>query len=203
MKTATKAIAKNGIDFEGFCFLVKEDQKADLIEGVIHMASPENTDANSLFMWYGGLLDLYVEELELGRVFGLKVALRLDNHNGPEPDILFIANHRLRLIQWGHVEGPADMAVEIVTPESIERDYTKKRKQYEKARVKEYWIIDELEEKVTVYYLDRSNKYRELKPKDGKYFSKVVNGFWIRSAWLWQNPRPKRLKILSEILGEA
>lgn len=200
MKTATQ---KGQVGFEDFCFLVKEDQKADLIDGVIFMASPENTAANSLFMWYGGLLDLYVEELELGRVFGLKVALRLDDKNGPEPDLLYIANNRLRLIQWGHIDGPADLAVEIVTPESIDRDYTTKRQQYEKARIKEYWIIDELEEKVTVFHLDRHNKYRELKPRDGKFYSKVVSGFWIRAEWLWQNPRPKKLKALKEILGEV
>src|SRR5262245_3081010 len=128
MKTATR---KGRVTFEDFCFLVKEDQKADLIDGVIYMPSPENTDANSLFMWYGGLLDLYAEELELGRVFGLKVALRLDDSNGPEPDLVFVANNRLRLVQWGHIDRSADMAVEIVTPESIDRDYTKKRKQYE------------------------------------------------------------------------
>lgn len=199
MKTATR---KGRATFEDFCFLVKEDQKADLIDGVIYMASPENTEANSLFMWYGGLLDLYVEELDLGKVFGLKVALRLDDRNGPEPDILFVANNRLRLVQWGHVDGPADMAVEIVTPESIDRDYTKKLKQYEKARIREYWIIDEQEEKVTVFHLDRHNKYRDVKPRDGKLHSKVVRGFWIRPEWLWQNPRPKKLRALREILGE-
>lgn len=199
MKTAVR---KGRVTFDDFRFLVKEDQKADLIDGVIYMASPENTDANSLFMWYGGLLDLYVEELELGKVFGLRVALRLDDTNGPEPDILFVANNRLHLVQWGHVDGPADMAVEIVSPESVDRDYTKKRAQYERARVKEYWIIDEQEEKVTVFHLDRANKYREVKPRDGKYHSKVVRGFWIRPEWLWQNPRPKKMKVLREILGQ-
>lgn len=199
MKMTTR---KRRVTFEDFSFLVKEDQKADLIDGIIYMASPENTDANGLFMWYGGLLDLYVEELELGRVFGLKVALRLDDRNGPEPDILFVANIRLHLVQWGHIDGPADMAVEIVTPESIDRDYTKKRQQYERARIKEYWIIDEQEEKVTVFHLDRHNKYREVKPRDGKLCSKVVRGFWIRPEWLWQTPRPKKLRVLREILGE-
>ncbi len=198
MRTATR---KGRVTFEDFCFLVKEDQKADLIDGVIYMASPENTDANSLFMWFGGLMDLYAEERELGKVFGQKVTLRLDDRNGPEPDILFVANNRLHLIRWGHIDGPADLAVEIVTPESIDRDYVKKREQYERAGIQEYWIIDEQEEKVTVFRLDRNGKYREVKPRDGKYHSKVLVGFWIRPEWLWQRPLPKKLKVLHEVLA--
>lgn len=37
--------------FEDFCALIPTGQKADLIDGVIYMASPDNTDA--LFMWLG------------------------------------------------------------------------------------------------------------------------------------------------------
>jgi hypothetical protein len=36
------------LTFDDFCLLVKDGQQADLINGVIYMASPENTDANDL-----------------------------------------------------------------------------------------------------------------------------------------------------------
>ena len=37
--------------YDDFCSLVHDGQKADLIDGVIYMASPENTDAHELFGW--------------------------------------------------------------------------------------------------------------------------------------------------------
>src|SRR6516225_10140221 len=37
--------------FEEFCSVVPDGQKADLIDGVIYMASPDNTDAADLFGW--------------------------------------------------------------------------------------------------------------------------------------------------------
>ena len=37
--------------FEDFCLLVKDGQKGDLIDGVIYVASPDSTDANSLNGW--------------------------------------------------------------------------------------------------------------------------------------------------------
>ena len=38
-----------GFTYRRLLRLVHEDEKADLIDGVIYMASPENTDANDLF----------------------------------------------------------------------------------------------------------------------------------------------------------
>jgi Uma2 family endonuclease len=141
--------------FDDFCALVREDQKADLIDGVIYMASPENTDANELFMWLGGVMDLYAEEKDLGKVYGSRVACRLDEKNGPEPDLVFVRKKRLHKVHRGFIEGPPDLAVEIVSPDSVERDYKKKRTLYEQARIPEYWIIDEIEETVTLLRLTR------------------------------------------------
>ena len=40
------------IDFETFCEIVRDGEKADLIDGVIYMASPDNTDANEIASWH-------------------------------------------------------------------------------------------------------------------------------------------------------
>src|SRR5262249_55927142 len=117
MRAAKKTMATT---FNEFCFRVGDGQKADLIDGVIYMASPENTDPNLLFFWLGGLLSLFVETLDLGEVFGSRVALRLDRKNGPEPDILFVRKARLHLVRRGHIAGPADLAMEIVSPDSVQ-----------------------------------------------------------------------------------
>jgi len=188
--------------FDEFCFLVGDGQKADLINGVIYMASPENTDANLLFMWLGGLLSLYVENFDLGEVLGSRVALRLDDRNGPEPDILFVRKARLHLVRRGHIAGPADLAVEIVSPDSVQRDYLTKRQQYEQAGIEEYWIIDEMMKKVVLLRLGPNGKYREVRPSKGALHSRVLPGFWLRPEWLWQQPRPKKLQILNKILAK-
>jgi Uma2 family endonuclease len=191
------------VTFEDFCERVREDQKADLLDGVIYMASPENTDANKLFMWLGGLMDLYVEARELGEVYGSRVACRLDDENAPEPDIVFVHKKRLHLVERGKINGPPDVAVEIVSPDSVERDYTRKRKKYEQAGIREYWIIDEMEETVSLFRLSDKGRYREVRPKGGIYHSSVIEGFWFKAEWLWKLPRPKRPVILAEILGET
>jgi Uma2 family endonuclease len=197
-----KAIQKKApYTVQDFCQLVREDQKADLINGVIYMASPDNTDANEVFMWLGSLMNLFVEELDLGKVFGSRVAYELDETNCPEPDIGFVKKARQHLIERGRVKGPPDLAVEIVSPESIERDYKTKRGQNEKAGVREYWIADEIEETVTLLRLNKKGKYREVKPKNGELHSEVLPGFFIRPEWLFQKRRPKLRATLNQILA--
>jgi Uma2 family endonuclease len=186
---------------EDFCHLVREDQKADLINGVIYMASPDNTDANEVFMFLGSLMNLFVEEFDLGKVFGSRVAYELDEHNCPEPDIGFVSTARQHLVQRGRVKGPPDLAVEIVSPESIERDYKTKRAQNEKAGVPEYWIVDEIEETVTLLRLNKKGKYTEVRPKGGEFHSQILPGFFLRPEWLFRNPRPKIRAAFADILA--
>ena len=46
------------------------------------------------------------------------------------------------------------LTVEVVSPDSIKRDYRYKRSEYAALEVSEYWIIDPIEQKVTVLLLE-------------------------------------------------
>jgi Uma2 family endonuclease len=189
------------VTFHEFCEVIREDQKADLIDGVIYLAEPDNPVVNQLFLWLAGLIHDVAEEKEAGQVYVLRVAFRLDDHNGPEPDIAFVKKEHLDRVKRGYVEGPPDLAIEIVSPESVERDYEKKRAQYAKAGVPEYWIVDEVQETVTLLQLTLKGKYREVKPKKGELHSQVLPGFWLRPEWCWPKTRPKKVTALAEILA--
>ena len=186
--------------FEDFCLLIKDGQKGDLIDGVIYMASPENTDANTLFVWLMRVIGDFVEERELGQVFGSRVAFRLDEGQGPEPDLAFVRHDRLHLVKRGFVDGPPDLAVEIVSPDSVERDYVHKRERYRQAGVLEYWIVDEMKESIILLKRTAAGAYRDVKPRKGVLHSQALPGFWLRPEWLWQEPRPKKALVLAEIL---
>jgi Uma2 family endonuclease len=194
MATAT---TRSGVfTYDDFCARVREDQKTDLIDGVIYMASPENADANKLFVWLLTLISLYVEDKKLGAVFGSRVACRLDDKNAPEPDIVFVSTKHQGRIRRGGVVGPPDLALEIVSPESFERDCHEKRRQYQRFKVPEYWIVDEEDRKVVLLRLDSKGTYREVAARKGVLHSRVLTGFRLDPRWLWQNPRPKVLDIL-------
>jgi Uma2 family endonuclease len=199
---ATVAHRRGVFTYDDFYAIIREYEKGDLIDGVIHMTSPENTEANDLFGWLYTVMRIYIRKRKLGRIFGSRVACRLDDANAPEPDILFVAEKNRDRLQRRGVEGPPDLAVEIVSPESVERDYDKKRRQYQRFAIPEYWIIDEDEPKVTLLRLDRKGKYREVVPRKGVFHSQVLKGFRLDPNWLWQDPRPDELEILQQLLSE-
>jgi Uma2 family endonuclease len=60
---------------------------------------------------------------------------------------------------------PPMLVVEVVSPESVSRDYRYKRSEYATAEIPEYWIVDPMEKQVTVLVL-----------VEGLYESKVVTG---------------------------
>jgi Uma2 family endonuclease len=198
------ATTRSGVfTYDDFCALVRDGQKADLIDGVIYMASPENTEANDLEGWLLIVMRSFVRRKNLGKVYVSRVAYRLDKKNAPEPDIGFVHKANLHRIKRGGIEGPPDLAVEIVSPESVERDYDKKRRQYEHFGVPEYWIIDQEQRKVTVFRLGARGKYREVRPRKGLYRSEVLTGFWLDARWLWQNPLPDELETVNRLLVDA
>ena len=80
----------------------------------------------------------------------------------------------------------------------MERDYDLKRKIYEAAGVKEYWIIDPEEERA-IFLRRQEERFVEVKPEDGRYESQVLVGFYLRIEWLWSNERPSLLAILPEM----
>lgn len=188
--------------FADFLELVREDQKADLLDGVIHMASPENTDHNKLVLWLATILGQYVEGHDLGQVTVNKVAFRLAPKTAPEPDIGFVAAERVECIKHGYVDGPPDLAIEIVSPDSYDRDYHEKRRVYEQAGVREYWIIDPAEQKAMFLVRDGDSLVPTACEND-VFRSRVIAGFEIDQRWLSQRPLPATLPIVQALLARG
>jgi Uma2 family endonuclease len=200
MKNSIRLAQRSGPHtYEDFCRMIREDQKADLINGVIYIPSPENTDDNELFIWLVTLMNLFVRRNKLGQIYGSRVALRLAEKHGAEPDIAFVRTENMERVARGGVEGPADLVVEIVSPDSVERDYYLKRELYEEFGIPEYWIIDEMDLSVTQLRLTQK-KYREVRQKKGEIHSQVLPCFWLRPDWLWQSPRPDEIATLERIM---
>ncbi len=57
------------------------------------------------------------------------------------------------------IEDGLMLAVEVVSPgaEQVERDYTDKASEYQEIGIPEYWIVDPVEQKITVLVLDKGS----------------------------------------------
>lgn len=70
-----------------------------------------------------------------------------------QPDVFFVAAARAGIVQ-DFVEGPPDLAVEVVSPGSGRTDAVVKRDLYAAHGVREYWIVWPAEARIDVFVLE-------------------------------------------------
>jgi len=186
---------------EDFFLMVQDGQKADLIDGVIYMASPDTPRNDEIGMFVAALMAMYASARDLGRVFGSRVSFVLSEQRAPEPDAAFLAKSRLHVVEKTRVIGGPDIAVEIVSRDSRTRDYVEKRRLYEEAGVQEYWLIDPLQRRAEFYRL-REGQYSLTAFEHNRIFrSEALAGFWLDVEWLFAEPAPNVYECLQQILA--
>lgn len=194
-------IEVRGITFEEF--LVKYDgQHAEWFPDgsvLVHMAASERHQV--LFVFLISLFNLFLSIKGIGRLmvapFSMRVGGELPTR---EPDVMILLNEHVDRIKSTRIEGAADIAIEIVSPESIARDYGEKFKEYEAAGVQEYWIFDPEREASIVYALTQVGDklvYRQL-PLDeqGRLVSTLLPGFALDPHVLWQDELPGGMELI-------
>ena len=87
--------------------------------------------------------------------------------------------------------GPADLCIEVVSPESATRDYGNKFVEYEKAGVREYWIIDPIRQRCDFNRLDNTGVFAVAQPDDtGHYRTPLLPRLALHVPTLWQERLP-------------
>ncbi|HID64952.1 MAG TPA: Uma2 family endonuclease, partial [Anaerolineae bacterium] len=177
-----------------------EDTWAEWVDGEVIVFSPASTRHQDLADFLVSVLRIYAEARNLGVVCSAPFQMKLER--GREPDVLFVAREHLSRLKENYLDGPADLVIEITSPDSIERDRGRKFVEYEASGVREYWLIDPLRERAEFYQLDEEGFYRPVSPDvEGVYRSQVVSGFWLKVEWLWQEPLPSPVRVVAEIAG--
>lgn len=199
----TLAPPKQKMTWEEFLAWCDEDTWAEWVDGEVQMVSPANRKHQKVALWLAWILNEFASQRNLGEALIAPFLMRLPNvPSGREPDILFVRRENLARLHDAYLDGPADLVIEIVSPESIGRDRGDKFIEYEIAGVLEYWLLDYTRRRAEFYVLDSSGMFQIAEPDaQGIYRSRVVEGFWLRVAWLWQEPLPMAEDVLREIRG--
>lgn len=185
--------------YEEFLDWAGEDTLAEWVNGRVVMYSPASKQHQSIADFLARVVGTFAEQHDLGTVLSAPFQMKLE-HSGREPDLLFVAKDHLDRLQETYLDGPADLAVEIVSPESAGRDRGNKFYEYAEGGVPEYWLIDPLHKRAEFYRLNDDGRYDTvLEGHEGVYRSAVVQDFWLRVEWLWQEPMPKTLDVLREL----
>jgi Uma2 family endonuclease len=146
------------------------DNRYELVDGEL-IALPPESEPND---WFAQFLFLKLVEIgvppRLVRPHTCEIqvpVLQLGDPQNRYPDLAVLRPEHLALTQKRLTikldMPPPVFVVEVVSPgrTSRERDYERKRNQYERIGIAEYWVIDPKEETVLVLHLENV-EYREV-----------------------------------------
>ncbi|MEO7715612.1 MAG: Uma2 family endonuclease [Capsulimonas sp.] len=181
-------------------FLAWSDDKtfAEWVDGDVHIMSPVSRPHQEISLFLSRLLAEFTEANDIGQIFTAPFQMRLTTvARGREPDLLFVAKENEVRIQNTYLNGPADLAIEIISPESIMRDRGEKYAEYESEGVREYWLIDPATDRADFFVLSEDHRYERVRPDaSGIYSSTVLDGLWLDINWLWSRPLPKLRDVI-------
>ena len=190
------------MSYSEFLDWADEDTYAEWVNGKVIMTSPASLRHQMIAQFLARVLSGFVEVGQLGIIVSAPVQRKLEQSR-LEPDVFFLAEaHRDRL-RPTYLDGPADLVIEILSPESIGRDRGDKFYEYERAGIPEYWLIDPETQRAEFYQLDAQRRYQLVSPgADSVYHSRALPDFWLEVAWLWLDPLPATERVLLAVAGE-
>jgi len=139
-------------------YALPDGERAELIDGKIYYMAPPSTRHQRLLNFINTEINLYIRENKGEcEVFPAPFAVYLnkDDKNYVEPDISVICDNDKITDKGCH--GAPDWVIEIVSPSSKAMDYFTKLFKYKTAGVREYWIVDPMKQRVTVYLFEKES----------------------------------------------
>ncbi len=185
---------------EEFFRCAPEDKKAELIDGVIIMSPPPSYTHERLQIFLLRLLGEFIELFDLGELLGSRTAIVLVDDQTYEPDILFVARERIEIIEERGVFGTPDLVIEILSASTAAYDRGAKFRTYERAGVRELWLLDPYGPAGTEFYQRQDDRFKPIMPDENNLVHSIaLPNFKLNTTWLW--PAEKFISI-RDALGE-
>jgi len=144
-----------------------DDKMREIIDGVVYLfAAPLREHATAIISFLHRALPFVKRRKGKCKIYTapFDVRLPIDDetandkiYNVVQPDICVICDPA-KLDKNGCIGAP-DLVVEVISPSTNKRDLNEKFNLYEKAGVKEYWVVFPKDKAVTVFLLQPDGKY--------------------------------------------
>jgi Uma2 family endonuclease len=177
-----------GVTYEEFLETVDEGTHAEWVDGQVVPMTPPSKEHLRITAFLLAALRGYVNRKKLGGIVLHAPGQMKLERSGREPDVIYLRPATME--RWGErfVEGPADLVIEVISPESRTCDRREKFREYQVAGVAEYWLIDPAQRTGEVYALSSGGVYERVPAGDPpRMRSVVLQGLWLDLAWLWSD----------------
>lgn len=137
-------------------------QRYELLRGELHTMTPAGGEHGRIHVKVGALLLNYVLQHNLGEVFGAETGFHIEHDPDTvrAPDVAFLRTERWAEQARRHsfIEGPPDLAVEVVSPGDTSYEVHEKALAWLDAGTRLVWIVHPRSRTITVYWPDRRSQ---------------------------------------------
>lgn len=132
------------------------DSRYELVDGELLLMPPATGKHEAIITLL--LIRLYLEIQRLGLDWQVRpsgTGVRTTTGKSRLPDLCLITAQQRQEIENSAavLESIPLLIVEVVSPESVKRDYEQKKDEYQAKKIPEYWIVDPLTDKVSILLL--------------------------------------------------
>ena len=147
------------LSYEDYALIPDDGRRHEVLDGE-HIRSPApKTRHQRLVLRLALSLEFHVGGHGLGEVFVAPLDVLLSDHDIVQPDVCFVADGRLGIVDDDNCKGAPDLTVEVLSASTRRRDLVDKRKLYERGGVAEFWAVDPAVGGVQVFRLGGGGRY--------------------------------------------
>ena len=152
----TAITTKDRYTFEEYLQHDDPDNRYELVNGRLEIMTPPTFLHILICDLIRDALKAEIDRLKLPLIATRESGIRTGINRSRIAEISILPTSQVMnsLNEAGICDEPPVLVVEVVSPDSIKRDYRYKRSEYAATGVGEYWIIDPLEKQVTILILD-------------------------------------------------
>jgi Uma2 family endonuclease len=191
-------------EFERRYQAMPNHQKAELIAGIVYMASPlritQHGNPHARIMTWLGSYWAATPGVELGD----NSTVQLDQYNEPQPDALLRiqTGGQSTVNEDGYVEGAPELIVEIAAS-TVSLDLHQKLEIYQLHQVQEY-LVWRVEDDQLDWFQLQQGKYLKLQTDiEGILYSQMFPGLWLDQNALLTGNLAKVLRVLQKGLASG
>jgi Uma2 family endonuclease len=139
------------LTYEDYALIPDDGRRHEIIDGEEHVSPSPRTRHQRAVLRLALALSEHVEAQGLGEVFVAPFDVLLSDHDIVQPDVLFVSDTRLHIVDEENCKGAPDLVVEVLSEGTRRYDLVRKRALYERAGVAEYWVVDPGIDEVRVF----------------------------------------------------
>lgn len=128
--------------YEEYRFFPDDGRRYELIDGELYLSPAPTPFHQTVSRRLQHALMLLLEDKGLAYIFNAPCDIIINEQSVVQPDLAIVRIDRKAIVSKRGIEGPPDIAVEILSPSNRSNDERVKLAAYARFGIPEYWIVD-------------------------------------------------------------